>query len=584
MKRVGVALVAVVLIVGVTAGPVAGASPAQVFTSTATFTETTGATLIPWPTNAATALPSKPFAASLLDYSCTAPTITLAGGSVAVTNPTGNWICFIGSGWNAGLANTNPSPTGPTIVDNGEDDYRVVLTFSEPRYAVGFGLLTNSSASETITLYFSDSTTQVFTDALLGTAPNSFEFVGFESTTPITRVDLDTTGGVSQNEGVTGIWTSPFPALPTTAGDCATGEVFVSAVGTGAATPVTSVPLTAGEEYLITARGTFFAGGNFTYDIQADAEYSQDAYQRANGLSWTDSVRNYGGYGEQLLELLVGLGGTPAPVEWGAFDAGHTYTIQRTGTGAPAEFDLQIYDVYAQNNTGGLCVFVNGIPVADPNGPYLVAVGGTTAFDGSASHDPDGDAITYAWTATGGTLDDASLVNPTFTAGTTPGIYPVSLTVTDEHGVASAATSTTVVVFDPTGGFVTGGGWFMSPSGAYPADGALEGKATFGFVSKYRKGASVPDGNAEFQFRAGDLNFHSASYDWLVVNKAGMNAQFKGTGTINGTGSYGFMIWATDNAPDTFRIRIWDSATDAVVYDNGTEQALGGGSIVVHVK
>jgi hypothetical protein len=110
------------------------------------------------------------------------------------------------------------------------------------------------------------------------------------------------------------------------------------------------------------------------------------------------------------------------------------------------------------------------------------------------------------------------------------------------------------------------------------------GKATFGFVSKYKRGATVPDGNTEFQFKAGNLNFSSTSYQWLVVNQAGTNAQFKGYGTINGAGNYGFMLSATDSSPDTFRIQIWDAETEVVVYDNGTNQVIGGGSIVVHKK
>ena len=44
----------------------------------------------------------------------------------------------------------------------------------------------------------------------------------------------------------------------------------------------------------------------------------------------------------------------------------------------------------------------------------------------------------------------------------------------------------------------------------------------------------MPTGNTEFIFNAADLEFHSTSYDWLVI--AGTNAKFKGTGTINGFG------------------------------------------------
>ena len=102
-----------------------------------------------------------------------------------------------------------------------------------------------------------------------------------------------------------------------------------------------------------------------------------------------------------------------------------------------------------------------------------------------------------------------------------------------------------------------GGGWIDSPEGAYRLDPTLTGKATFGFVSKYKKGAHTPTGNTEFHFKAGDLKFHSSSYDWLVVNQNGENAQYKGSGTINGAGNYKFMLWASDKESDTFRIKIW---------------------------
>ena len=59
--------------------------------------------------------------------------------------------------------------------------------------------------------------------------------------------------------------------------------------------------------------------------------------------------------------------------------------------------------------------------------------------------------------------------------------------------------------------------------------------ASFGFVSKYKKGATIPTGQTEFQYKVGSLNFHSTDYQWLVI--AGARAQYKGTGTINGQGN-----------------------------------------------
>jgi hypothetical protein len=116
------------------------------------------------------------------------------------------------------------------------------------------------------------------------------------------------------------------------------------------------------------------------------------------------------------------------------------------------------------------------------------------------------------------------------------------------------------------------------------------GKATFGFVSKYVKGKTLPTGQTEFVFAAGGINFHSSSYEWLIVNQSGANAQFKGDGTINGSGNYTFMLWAGDGdkdtnpaTVDTFRIKIWNTATNEVVYDNGSDTAISGGNIMIQI-
>jgi len=227
----------------------------------------------------------------------------------------------------------------------------------------------------------------------------------------------------------------------------------------------------------------------------------------------------------------------------------------------------------------------NTAPSANPGGPYLGAVNTAIQFDGSLSSDPDGDPLTYTWTfGDSGTATDAI---PTHSYATV-GVYNVCLTVND-GSLDSDPACTMAVVYDPSAGFVTGGGWIDSPVGAYKADESLTGKATFGFVSKYQKGTNVPTGTTAFQFDLAGLAFSSTSYEWLVVNKAGMNAQFKGTGTINGLldpngNAYKFMLWAGDGSPDTFRIRIWweDADGEHNMYDNSIAQAIGAGNIVVH--
>lgn len=48
--------------------------------------------------------------------------------------------------------------------------------------------------------------------------------------------------------------------------------------------------------------------------------------------------------------------------------------------------------------------------------------------------------------------------------------------------------------------------------------------------------------------------------------------------------AYRFMLWASDWPSHTIHIRIWweDAAGEHDVYDNGVDQTIGGGSIVVH--
>ena len=176
------------------------------------------------------------------------------------------------------------------------------------------------------------------------------------------------------------------------------------------------------------------------------------------------------------------------------------------------------------------------------------------------------------------------------------GVFRVSVTMIDSYGnVASETAIAYIVIYDPSAGFVTGSGWIESPPGAYLIDETITGKAHFGFVSRYQSGANIPTGRTDFRFKAADLLFEGVAFEWLVV--AGANTKFKGTGTINGSGNYGFMLTATDGSIngggglDKFRIKIWDiDADETVVYDNklGSDdigynaQEIGAGAIKIH--
>ena len=172
------------------------------------------------------------------------------------------------------------------------------------------------------------------------------------------------------------------------------------------------------------------------------------------------------------------------------------------------------------------------------------------------------------------------------------GVYALCVRGTDSAVNTSAGNDcTTLVVYDPDGGFVTGGGWIESPPGAYTPDTTLSGKANFGFVSKYKKGKVTPVGQAEFVFQTADMNFHSSSYDWLVVMGKD-RARFKGQGTINGMQApngedYKFTIRVGDGEPDTFQIKIWyedAGGVETVVYENDLNQPIAHGQIMIHTK
>ncbi len=152
------------------------------------------------------------------------------------------------------------------------------------------------------------------------------------------------------------------------------------------------------------------------------------------------------------------------------------------------------------------------------------------------------------------------------------------------------------VIVDPGAGFVTGGGSFTSPPGAYVAAPDATDKVTFSFVSQYEIGRSTPDGNTQFVFHGTNppFNFRSTSYEWLVVTGSDC-AKFKGEGIVRQhEATFGFMLTACDNGEpgnsDSIRVKIWNKSEDSTVYDNkmgvsnesydGT--ALDHGNIQIH--
>jgi hypothetical protein len=246
------------------------------------------------------------------------------------------------------------------------------------------------------------------------------------------------------------------------------------------------------------------------------------------------------------------------------------------------------YDVVAYPNPVPVNSLVQVTAIVDDTGKGDSSIASAEySLDGGTAWNPM-EPLDGAWD------EVAEEVRAEFLAPANASIYNYSMCVrgTDVENNTGPDTCSDLmlVVYDPDGGFVTGGGWIDSQPGAYVPDPSLTGKAPFGFVSKYKKGASVPLGQTRFQFQVADLNFHSDRYEWLVVT-GGDYAKFKGSGTINDAlapngEAYKFMVSAGDGEPDTFRIKLWweEGDTEYIVYDNGMNQPIGGGSIVIHTK
>jgi PKD repeat protein len=290
----------------------------------------------------------------------------------------------------------------------------------------------------------------------------------------------------------------------------------------------------------------------------------------------------------------------------GSWDTGYSNSPVTTHTWADdysGTVVLEVFDGYAAVTASTALTVANVKPtitaITGPTGPLPLGSGVSLTGSFTDPGTPDTHTATFAW---GDGASSSGAITESGGSGTAsgshvytmPGVYRMTLTVTDDDGGSDTEEFLFAVIFDPTGSFVTGGGWINSPLGAYALNPALTGKASFGFVSKYLKGATVPSGNTQFQFQAGDISFHSTAYEWLVI--AGARAQYKGTGMINGAGVYGFMLTAIDGqvngggGVDRFRIKIWDIGTGMIIYDNQMGSADDGavltaltqGSITIH--
>jgi predicted extracellular nuclease len=279
-------------------------------------------------------------------------------------------------------------------------------------------------------------------------------------------------------------------------------------------------------------------------------------------------------------------GNDPLTYAWdlnndGTFETpGQSVTFAGIDGPATLTVSVQVTDDGGLSTVDTTTITVNNIaptlePITGPTEPVAISLPVTIS---AAFTDPgilDTHTAVIEWgdgTTSAGSITEASGSGSVSGSHTyaTPGIYTISMTVTDKDGgVSNTVTFENVVVYDAEAGFVTAGGWFISPVDAY--------KAKFEIDAKYHKDSIAPEGKTILTL-TDTLLFNSIRYDWLVVS--GNTAILKGTGTINDEGEYLFMVTMVDFSPDTIQIKIWD-AGGVVHYDTLTGIVLGGGNISI---
>ena len=151
---------------------------------------------------------------------------------------------------------------------------------------------------------------------------------------------------------------------------------------------------------------------------------------------------------EATSRIFVGteLSGILASLDGGANWFRLTGSLNRAPEITSFFFDEDHNAEYASSYGRGLWKLNFVPPVAKPGGPYATVEGTDVQLDGSASFDPDGGALTYAWDFDNdGVFDDATGPKPMYNRVGEEDTYTVGLKVTDPDGAIDVATTTVVV-------------------------------------------------------------------------------------------------------------------------------------------
>jgi len=147
-----------------------------------------------------------------------------------------------------------------------------------------------------------------------------------------------------------------------------------------------------------------------------------------------------------------------------------------------------------------------------------------------------------------------------------------------------------LTVYEPTGEFVTGGGWIWDPTGS---------KGSFGFNAKYTN-VGRPKGHSIYVYRENGWDYIVKSNAWIGLAIEDVHAYFEAKCVVQKYNpETGALVW--DEGNYKFRVDVWDNDSDGgvdfyqirVLDKNGVQfheagfhplGELQGGSIVIHSR
>lgn len=138
-------------------------------------------------------------------------------------------------------------------------------------------------------------------------------------------------------------------------------------------------------------------------------------------------------------------------VEQQGWSADDTYTCLpvNCGIGDTITVEGRAYDGISYSSVVTDSVVIsNRVPTVNAGVDKSVVVSGTRNFDDATASNPDldGDAVTFSWSCTQGTLSSSIALNPTYNASSIPGNPTCTLTASDGRVGGTASDSLTIAV------------------------------------------------------------------------------------------------------------------------------------------